>query len=323
MGGDTRQQEAVGTRVVEQIVREIWCCGWQEFEARNDNGIDGTIILRKRGKETGGLVFVQVKCGEGYRKDTAKRPNHIDVLLGKEHIETHRPRWRKLPGPVIMVYVDPSTDKKNPLAWWCDLNSDDSYTLENKNIVIVPKKQRFYQHSKGDLLKLCGSGPSDRDLPVITLGREDVSYISMGNKIKTDAREFYIAWSASDDRERTNPELGPVIVNRVGWRHMCRKDRSAERIIQSWMILGAAKKILTHVSKVDRLGRAIIKQEGDGQTKVFDYVGLRAQVLFPHRHQSVIQIVLRRCRAFDPMDGQVDHRVWFYSVYELRRGRKI
>lgn len=321
--GDTRVQQAIGIRVASQIVTEYLLSGWQEIAAINDNAVDGAILLRKSGRDTGGIIFAQVKCGTAYRKDTKKRPNHIDVLLGREHIETHLPRWRAFPGPVILIYVDPSTDLALPHAWWCDLKSESSYPDGNKNVVIVPKKQRFYKHTKGDLLKLCGSGPSDRDLNTIMLDKIDISYLSIRNKIKTDAREFYKEWAASDDHERTHPTLGPITINRVGWRHICRKGRSTERIIQSCMILGAARKMITDVSKVDRLGRATIEPGADGQTKVFDYVGLRAKVVFPHRHQSVIQIVLRRFREFHPKDGLMKSKVWFYSVYELRRGRDV
>jgi hypothetical protein len=38
--------EAIGLRVSAQIVRG-WACRFQEFDARNDDGIDGLIMLKR------------------------------------------------------------------------------------------------------------------------------------------------------------------------------------------------------------------------------------------------------------------------------------
>jgi len=43
----TIKNEATGMRLVGQYVREFWECGWQPYEARNDYGIDGLIIMKK------------------------------------------------------------------------------------------------------------------------------------------------------------------------------------------------------------------------------------------------------------------------------------
>ena len=42
------KNEATGMRVVAQYVQEFWECGWQPFDARNDKGIDGLILMRRR-----------------------------------------------------------------------------------------------------------------------------------------------------------------------------------------------------------------------------------------------------------------------------------
>ena len=83
--------------------------GWQELDRVNDDAIDAIILLRRRGRDTGGLVFVQIKCGNKYRVESKKRPNHIGVLVGDDYINNHMPRWTVIPGPVILVYIDPAT----------------------------------------------------------------------------------------------------------------------------------------------------------------------------------------------------------------------
>lgn len=50
-------------------------------------------------------------------------------------------------------------------------------------------------------------------------------------------------------------------------------------------------------------------------------MGLRGIVSFPYRHQSVVQVVLKRNRLVSPSDARRERqKIWFYSVYELRRG---
>lgn len=71
---------------------------------------------------------------------------------------------------------------------------------------------------------------------------EDVSYFNFTSKtIKQAAKSFYKEWALSADR--INPSIGEIIVSREGWRHISRRGRKPERIIQSWLLLGVAKKL--------------------------------------------------------------------------------
>lgn len=313
------QKEAVGIRVVSTFIREPWNCRWQEYEARNDNGIDGVAIMRKRNHETGGLVFIQVKCGgNGYRNDQDQHPDKIGLKLGADYINKHKPRWNSTLGPCVVVFVDDAIDRINPPAWWADLKDDSTYSTTNKGMLLIPKVQRFGPHTKGDFLRLCGSGPIDRTLPSIQLSRQDLIVPQLKENLLHTARGAYIAWGKGE-----NPTLGDIFVNRVGWRHITRQGRLRERILQSLGLLSVAKRMVNEISDVDMLGRATLKFLSDGSTKVTDHLGLRANVIFPHRHQSVVQVVLRRERliAKDP-SAPIYQKIWFFSVYELRRGVK-
>ena len=78
---DTRPQNARGIATVTDIVQGSMRIGWQEISQINDNGIDGIIIDRKRGIDTGDFFYVQVKCGNGYRIETEKRKKNILRLI--------------------------------------------------------------------------------------------------------------------------------------------------------------------------------------------------------------------------------------------------
>ncbi|USX08876.1 DUF4365 domain-containing protein [Paraburkholderia fungorum] len=318
-----RQKEAIGMRVVQGITRESWDCGWQELDARNDNGIDGVIIMRKRGRETGGIVFIQVKCGgDGYRRDQVQHPDKVGVNLGKDYIREHLPRWNSTIGPSVIVFIDDTVDPKDPPAWWADLKDPSTYSSTNAGMVLIPKSQRFGPHSKGDFHRLCGSGPIDKVLPLVELTRDELVIPDRLQPLIHAARGFYKAWSQTSYTAR-HPTLGQILVNRVGWRHITRQKRLKERVFQSLSLLSAAKRIAAEVNEVDMLGRPDVTDLEDGAIKVTDHLGLRATVIFPHRHQSVVQVVLRRERIISKLSTSPPfQRIWFLSVYELRRGAK-
>ncbi len=316
----------IGINTVARTVENEWACGWQEYAAHNDDAIDGVILMRrgsKRPSTTGGVVYVQVKCGgDGYRQDQKQYPDHIGVKLGKDYINSHLDRWKQTPGPAILVFVDDTISKKDPPAWWTDLKVASSYSPTNKGLILVPKSQRFAHHTKGAFHKLCGSGPADRMLQEVRMDRSSLLVPKLGKteSLRNDAWQFYKEWR-SQRSARINPTIGEVLVNRVGWKHSTRKGRWPERIVQSWMLLGVAKRMINICEDVYTLGHGKIDKYPDGNIQIIDYLGLKARVIFPHRHHSVIQVVLRRSRLVSPSSRFLERqKIWFYSVYELRRG---
>lgn len=186
--------------------------------------------------------------------------------------------------------------------------------------MLIPKEQRFWPHSKGDFHKLCGSGPVDRTLPVIVVTREDLITPLGKETLLNAARGRYKDWSTIDYPFQ-NPTLGDVLVNRVGWRHITRQGRLQERIFQSLGLIGVAKRMISEIEAVDMLGRATIKTSESGLNVITDHLGLRATIIFPHRHQSVVQIVLKRERKLSKeYSSPPEQKIWFLSIYELRRG---
>ena len=221
---DTRPQESFGVTHVAQLVQYHWRSGWQEFDRRNDDVTDGIIMIRRKGRDTGDIIFTQIKCGSGYRLDSHKRPDSVGVNVGSNYIQTHRSRWNAAPGPMIMVYIDPS-DPSSPESYWTDLRDPDSFTPDNQQLVLFPKHQRFGLHSKGDIAALCKSMSADRSIPLMEAKREDVNYTALSDKPKEAARRFYNAWKSGPEDGRRNPALGVIEISRAGWRHMNRQGR--------------------------------------------------------------------------------------------------
>ncbi|MDD2770459.1 MAG: DUF4365 domain-containing protein [Methylococcus sp.] len=136
-----RVKERIGINAVSRVVEVNWESGWQEYAAQNDDAIDGVILMRrghKRPVDTGGIVFVQVKCGgDGYRQDQKQYPDHIGIALGSAYIQAHRARWMKVPGPAVLVFVDDTLSRDNPPAWWADLKIEGSYSPTNTGMVLL------------------------------------------------------------------------------------------------------------------------------------------------------------------------------------------
>lgn len=318
MSNTRTEQESIGLRVVGQFVREKWRCRFQELDARNDDGIDGIIFLAKSGEASGETIFVQVKCGPSYKVRNKDQTDNFNVRLGIDYIETHRPRWNRYPGPVILIYVDSSTDKILPFAWWADLKSQASYNLYSKSYIIIDSFNRFGEHSKGHFKNLC-THHLDYSLETIELTTEDFNYIRIKDNLKKSAREKYKAISK---RIHTNPTLGEVIVNRVGWKHITRPDRKILHVNQSFELIGALEKIISSTHRYEFV-KQLDTYEKTSNKVIVDNICLRAKIIFPHRYQGVVVVMLKRKRLFNENGKANTSKIWFYSIFESRRGKKI
>jgi len=325
---NNRTKERIGINAVSRIVETDWESGWQEYASQNDDAVDGIILMRKGSKrqsDTGGVVFVQVKCGgNGYRNDQVQYPEHLCIHLGKEYLNKHMERWKRVPGPMVLIFVDDMIRKTLPPAWWVNLRND-CISPTNSGVILIPKKQRFGHHAKGVFHAMCGPGPADRRLGTIKLTKDQQIPVRLGKNesLRNDAWEFYKEWR-DDHQSCAHPELGFIAVNRVGWKHITRIGRSQERIIQSWLLLGAAREMIRQGTSSLYLGHAKIDNLPSGATRIIDYLGIRSNIIFPHRHQSVVQVVLKRQRILDTDYGKREkQKIWFYSVFEPRRGMQV
>lgn len=311
------QCENRGRSVVQDFVSAEANHGWQELDAQNDDGVDGIIFIKKNGQKTGEIVFAQVKCGvkdRGYWKESTSRPGYIGVHLTESYIQKHTERWRNVPGPMILIFVEYDSKK----AYWTDLRDESSFSPENKQIVLVKKSQRFGIHSFGEFKKLRGYTHISQSYEWVNIEDSDVSYIKFEQpiKFKDQAKKYYKDWSNSVKSERTSPLFGEVIVSRVGWRHITRRKRKKTRIFQSLQLLGIAKQIIKQSNKFWQVKVLNIKTLPDGTIIHTDFIGLRSRVKFTFRGATIVQVLLKRKKIVNPEKGIFSSEVRFYSVYE-------
>lgn len=305
---------------MRQFVEEYWECRFQEMAASNDDGIDGMIFLSKHGEITGEVVYVQIKTGKSYMSTSLKRPDKLQITLGPEYIKTHRTRWDKYPGPVVLIWVDPTTDKLSPHGWWTDLKSGNSYDARAASYVLIDKKNRFGEHSKGHFKELC-TPHIDLKMTFVETGSADFSYLNLEEKTKLSAHKKFRELAASPVLDRTNDALGEITVSRVFWKHITRADRRKQRILQSFQLLGAVLPVIKGIKSYENIGRRK-STVANNQIEVMNYVALRAMVGFNHRYQASVTVVLKRKRVFDQITAAVlSSKTWLYTIYENRRGK--
>lgn len=313
--------EVKGIHYVAQIAREIWLCRWEELTARNDDAIDGLIFYKKKGLVTD-TIYVQVKTGKGYKKTPKTYPNHICIKLGIDYIEKHKPRWLSLPGPVILVYVEPAQVSWKSTAWWTDLKNLESYSDSAKSYILVPKEQKFDISSKKQIYSLTGHRYQESVLTNIIIEDSLLKHLNLKDKpIKKIASEYYKSLSEIKLKP-SNKELREVKFTRVGWRHITRKTRSLQRIIQSFLLLPVAKEIIEKVDKFQIVDYYSIE---DGEKNIIHYQTLlmQARVSFSFRYPAIVNLLLKRKIIVSAEKSETSSTVWFYSIFESRRGREL
>lgn len=312
-----RVSEARGINVVSEIIQEQLYCGWQEFDHINDNGLDGILIDRKRGIDTGFIYYIQIKSGDGYLTETKKRKGFLEINLGKTYIEKHKKLWHDFLEPVILIYVDSSRK-----AWWVNLKSESIFCEENKGIILIPKYQRFAANSMGDLRRLRKIVDFDRKYDVIKLSKEDSIQDTFNKSSKIIARDYYRKWSKADENKNKNPVVGNVIVSRVGWRHICLKKRKAHNILQSFKLIGAARTIIKQNTNPIVLRTHVV--QNSIMRVITEDIALRSRILFSNRQESVVEVILKRKRIVDLKENKFSlSKCWFYSVHEYRRKKMV
>lgn len=329
MSIDRRTLDNLGVNSVTNFVETRILCGWQGYDAKNDNAFDGMIIMKKGSKilkETGGIIFTQIKCGttSGYKVVRIKDPDNIGLNVGREYIESHRERWNIVPSPAILIFVDADgydvnqPNKYEPVMYWVDLKKEESYCNDNKQLILVPRKNKLTLKSKGDFHKLCGPKVNDFKLTKLYFKSENSLKVNINHSLKKEALLFYKFWKNSAP---IHPKLGNILINRRGWRHITRPDRATHRIIASWLLLPVAKKILETVVEYQILKRAKINVSNDVVVRE-DYLGLNAKVYFNYRDTSLVQVILFR-KTIISKKGGISEKIWFHSVFEKRRGKEI
>jgi len=322
------KNEATGMRVVAQYVQEFWECGWQPFDARNDKGIDGLILMRRRNTDLGVKINVQVKCGAKYISSETKDEIKIsidDELGLLEHIEY----WKKQIEPAILIFINPAKpirDKSgniikddkgkiiwkesrlNSKAWWVDLKSDDLRVEKTKTLISIPKKNVFGEHSKGEFYKLIRPLMSNAHLPLINLNSGSKKLLN-STKLKEESHIFYKDWK--NGKTIFCKALDKNIrVSRTGWNHILSSKRGAERRINSLKLLGVAKQIIDEVDK----DKFFLLNQTENFFELEQKLGIRARYIDKQVGEQVVQVIILRKLNIKNRN----EKYWFYSVHYRR-----
>lgn len=318
------KNEATGMRVVSQYVQEFWECGWQPFDARNDRGIDGLVLMRRKNQDLGVKVNIQVKCGSKYvsSENSTEIRISIDDQTG---LEEHIQYWRNQVEPAFLVFVNPEKPVKdrfgnivrdekgqiiwketrlNARAWWADLKSDSLRVHGTKTLIRIPKKNVFGEHSKGDFLRFAKPLLSIGHLPLVEVDEAGKKLLNSTN-LKVDARTFYKGWSSAG--EVPCKALGKnVRVSKTGWNHILSSRRGSQRRSDSLRLLRVAKQMIDEVEKESCFLLSQTESAGEIEQKF----GIRAKYQDRFGYRSVQVIILRR---YNPNTG--NEKLWFYSVH--------
>jgi Domain of unknown function (DUF4365) len=317
------KNEATGMRVVSQFVQEFWECGWQPLDARNDQGIDGIIFMKKKGTDLGVRINVQVKCGAKYIssiKEDEIRISIDDAFGLRKHIEY----WKTQLEPAILVFVNPSRPKRDKngnickdkegnifwienrlksKAWWVNLKDDFLLAEGYKTIIKIPFKNQFGEHSKGDFLRLIKPQLNDSLLPPIVPNEASKKLLYSIN-LKKEARDFYKNW----DNPNCEAIKQKIRIARTGWRHIVLSRRGRERRINSLKLLGIAKQI------IETVDRYYLLSQKENDFGLEQKIGIRAMLKDKYQPDSVVQVVLlRRMSKISKVS-----KWWFYSIHYRR-----
>lgn len=291
----SQRQGQIGINVVERIVLAEWGCRWQPLEAQNDDGIDGLIFIERGGEATGQIVFAQVKCTASPITGERRR-----VPISPTKLRRNVQRWRRVVGAAILIHVDPSDEK----ATWVNLRDQSAI---GHSQVFVRTDNHFDRSAKAEIAQLCGSIHRDVLLPQVDTTVEDFSHMKSRSHLQSAARQLYRTLDQDQIRLGGN---GPVVrFTRDGWKHITRRGRSHLSQVQSFILLGAVRRILEQATE-NGLSR---EKTGDVTTFV-----TRAAVTFPFRQTAVVKIVLRRLATEDHTT-----QFSFLTIYEAKRKRNV
>lgn len=322
------KNEATGMRVVAQYVQEFWECGWQQFDQRNDHGIDGLVIMRIRGRDLGANLNIQVKCGTSYISSISD--THLRICIDEEPgLLTHIAYWKKQIDPAILVFVIASKlardkhgnilmdDNNKPIwydsrlkakSWWLNLKEDNIIAIGTKTIIEIPLKQTFGEHSKGEFIKLVRPLIDDNTLKRIEASK-DARKLYLSDNIRGNAKKFYKKWKNENGGIIFCPSLKQnLIISRTGWLHITQNRRSKERRIISFRLLGVAKQI------IEEGANALLLNQAEDDYFVIQKYGIKAKVQMKNETDKVVQVIVLKRK--DKMKNRI--RYWFYSVHHRR-----
>ncbi|WP_319531124.1 DUF4365 domain-containing protein [uncultured Cohaesibacter sp.] len=297
MGLTNQRQGQIGVNVVERIVLAEWGARWQPLEAHNDDAIDGLIFLEKGGELSGQIVFVQIKCLAAPLRNSGK----YAIPINAPNLARNLGAWRKVVGAAIVVLVDPET----LVARWTDIRPEATRTSSQ---IYVPSNNLFNKAAKHVISGLCGTLHQDLQAQKVHTFAEDFPHLRCRDHIQRSSRQVYKSLQNVPTRLGGNGEQ--VHFDREGWRHITRPDRSQLTRYQSFVLLGAVRKIIESYNV-----RLIDSSKPLSNMLDVSFMQIDSMVSFPFRQTGLIRLVLK-CVNVGSNDSP---KLKFWTVYEPRR----
>lgn len=293
----TQRQGQLGVNAVERIVLGSWQARWQPIEAHNDDAVDGLIFLESGGELSGQIIFAQVKCVKAKRR----RDGMLALPISAEQLSRNLAAWRRVVGAAIVILVNPS----DLSARWVNIKTESATTSAQ---ILIPENQLFDGGSKSKISQLCGTLHQDLQPQKIHTFATDFLHLRSKNHIQKETRKLYKELEARPAFVGSPSQR--VHFDRDGWRHITRPDRSQLSRYQSFVLLGAARKILGKCSEP-------LTDLHCGMTddKQFNFFQIDSMVTFPFRQTGLVRIVLRQSLH----EPQCKQKLKFWTMYEPRR----
>lgn len=298
MSLNTQRTGQIGVNVVERIILHEWGDRWQPLSSVNDDGVDGLIFLEAKGRATGQVVYVQVKC---YQPKLSKKAQHYRLAINSIKLKKNVEVWGRVIGAVILVYVDPITLN----AFWVNVRDPRS---RGQTQIFVPKANEFTAVARPAVQKLCGTLHKDQLLQAVHTKSSDFEYLKSSLHLQSSSRQHY----RSLKRLNFNGSAADVTFSREGWHHIVRRSRPALVRFQSFQLLGCIKPILKNLKEED-----LRKFVGSDDNAV-GLVQAQALVHFTFRQTAVVSIIFRR-----RVDKSGQPNYSFHTIYEVRRNRDL
>nr|WP_325249321.1 DUF4365 domain-containing protein [Amylibacter sp.] len=293
----TQRQGQLGVNAVERIVLGSWNARWQPLEAHNDDAVDGLIFLENGGELSGQIVFAQVKCV----KATRRRDGVYAIPIAAEQLSRNLDAWRKVVGAAIVILVDPGDLK----ARWVNIKPDEATTSAQ---ILVPGDQLFDSRAKNKISRLCGTLHHDMQAQKVHTFAEDFLHLRSNKHVQKASRDLYKQLETVQTHFGGSGER--VCFDRDGWRHITRPNRSQLSRYQSFVLLGAARKILRSCSRP--LTNLCTGTTADRE---FAYYQIDSMVSFPFRQTGLVRLVLRKSMCASSPNQELK----FWTIYEPRR----
>lgn len=287
----------IGVNTVEKVVLSEWAGRWQALEAHNDDAIDGLIFLEDGGELSGQIIFTQVKC----MKVKKGKDGKYRIPISQKKLSRNLRAWRKVVGAAIVVLVDPDS----LTARWVDIKPSHSSTPTQ---ILVPEGQIFNGSAKQFISALCGTLHQDLQAQKVHTFADDFKHLRSTKHVQPASRKTYISLG------QTPMLLGGfgerVHFDREGWRHITRPGRSQLSRYQSFVLLGAVRKIIEACdTPLEDLPKSFSKAEN------CHFFTIDSMVTFPFRQTGLVRLVLRRSE----IDSNGSSKLKFWTIYEPRR----